>query len=119
MAFEPHTPTARWRLAGTLGRDYRRVSGDPNPIHTSRLAARAFGFARPIIHGMWTHARAIAALEGRLPEAFAVEASFTKPITLPGTVGFRATQADGTHAIAVTDRDGAKPHLLMKVRPYG
>ena len=61
-AFEAITPTAQWRLPADLGRQYRRVSGDPNPIHTHRLAARAFGFDRPIIQGMWTHARLLAAL---------------------------------------------------------
>jgi hypothetical protein len=59
--FEPVLPQSLWRLPADLGRRYRAVAGDPNPIHTSRLVARAFGFARPIIHGMWTHARALAA----------------------------------------------------------
>ncbi|MDN4486633.1 MaoC/PaaZ C-terminal domain-containing protein [Demequina sp. SYSU T00039] len=115
---EPFTavvPHARWRLPAGLGRDYRRVSGDPNPIHTSRLAARAFGFPRPIIHGMWTHARALAALDGRLPEAYRTDVAFTKPVLLPGSVGFHAALADGVHSVAVTSRDGAKPHLLMSV----
>ena len=67
--FEPVRPIATWRLPARLGVDYRRVSGDPNPIHTSWLAARAFGFDRPLIHGMWTHARLLAALEPRLPES--------------------------------------------------
>ena len=31
------------------------------------LTARAFGFPRPIAHGMWTKARCLAPLEGRLP----------------------------------------------------
>lgn len=115
--FEPVTPQARWRLAADLGRDYRRVSGDPNPIHTSRLAAKAFGFPRPIIHGMWTHARALAAVDARLPESHTVTAAFTKPILLPGTVGFTAASRGGTHELAVTSKDGQKPHLLMSVSP--
>lgn len=115
--YEPVPPIARWRLPAGLGRDYRRVSGDPNPIHTHVLAARAFGFARPIIHGMWTHARLLAALEARLPEAYTVEVSFTRPILLPGTVGaWWRPDADGWRA-AVTTRDGQKPHLLARVAP--
>lgn len=113
--FAPAAPHARWRLPAGLGRDYRRVSGDPNPIHTSRLAARAFGFPRPIIHGMWTHARALAALDGHLPDSYRAEVSFTKPVLLPGTVGFRAEAQGETRTVAVTDRSGAKPHLLMSV----
>lgn len=77
-----------WRLAGDLGRRYASVSGDRNPIHMHALTARAFGFPRAIAHGMWTKARCLAALEGRLPEAYAVDVSFRKPIPLPSRVTF-------------------------------
>ena len=40
VAFEPIAPIARWQLPADLGRQYRRVSGDPNPIHTHLLAAK-------------------------------------------------------------------------------
>jgi acyl dehydratase len=96
---KPHTPTeappatAIWRVGREIGQRYAEVSGDRNPIHTSRLGARAFGFARPIAHGMWTKARCLAALSGRLPAAFAVEVEFKLPILLPGTVAFGARPA--------------------------
>ncbi|WP_062386692.1 MaoC family dehydratase [Demequina iriomotensis] len=114
--YSPGSPLALWRLAPDLGRRYRAVSQDPNPIHTSRVAAKAFGFARPIIHGMWTHARAMAALEGRVGPAHTAEVAFVKPVLLPATVGFGATPAPGGFDCAVTTRDGLKPHLLMSVR---
>ncbi len=113
--FTPATPHALWRLPLDLGRRYRAVSHDPNPIHTSRLAARAFGFPRPIIHGMWTHARALAALEGRLPQSYTVDVAFTKPILLPTTVGLVTESTATGHRAAVTDPAGTKPHLLMTV----
>jgi acyl dehydratase len=113
--FQPVTPIAQWRLPADLGRRYRRVSGDPNPIHTHLLAARAFGFARPIIHGMWTHARLLAAIEPRLPAAYEVAVSFTKPILLPGTVGAWWQSHDDGWTGAVTTIDGAKPHLIATV----
>ena len=106
----------RWRLDADLGRRYAEVSGDVNPIHLSALSARAFGFKRTIAHGMWTHARALAALEGRLPASYRVEVAFTRPIWLPGTVEFGAVARDDVTAIAVTNREG-KPHLLGEVRP--
>jgi len=114
--FEPAAPMGRWRLPAGLGREYRRVSGDPNLIHTSRIASKAFGFARPIIHGMWTHARALGALEGRLPEAYTVEAAWAKPILLPATVGFTVAPTDAGHRAAVTSKDGAKLHMSVNVR---
>ncbi len=113
--FEPVAPTARWQLPADLGRQYRRVSGDPNPIHTHLLAARAFGFARPIIHGMWTHARLLAAIEPRLPQRYTVAVNFTKPILLPGTVGAWWHPETGGWTAAVTTPDGAKPHLTATI----
>lgn len=114
-AFEPVPPIATWRLPADLGVQYRRVSGDPNPIHTSRLAARAFGFARPIIHGMWTHARLLAAVEPRLPGSYTAEVGFARPILLPAKVGaWWRPEEDGWRA-AVTTPDGAKPYLSMTV----
>ena len=113
--FEPRPPIATWRLPAGLGRDYRRVSGDPNPIHTNRRAARVFGFARPIIHGRWTHARLLAAVEARLPQSYSVEVAFIRPILLPATVG-AWWQPDGTGwQAAVTTQDGTKPYLLATV----
>lgn len=112
--FEPRTPIALWRLPAKLGVDYRRVSGDPNPIHTHLLAAKAFGFARPIIHGMWTHARLIAALEPRLPDSYQVEVSFTKPILLPAKVGAWWQRKEAGWEAAVTSPDGGRPYLLAK-----
>jgi hypothetical protein len=40
---------------------------------------------------MWTKARALAALDPRLPDAFAVDVRFRRPILLPAKVEF-ATQ---------------------------
>lgn len=115
QGFEPSAPQALWKLPGDLGRRYRSVSHDPNPIHTSRLAARAFGFRKPIIHGMWTHARALAAMESRLPSRYTAEVAFTKPIVLPSTVGLATRTTDSGLTAAVTDRSGEKPYLLMTV----
>ena len=115
--FEPRPPTATWRLPADLGRDYRRVSGDPNPIHTSRVAARAFGFARPIVHGMWTHARLLAALEPRLPDTYTAQAGFARPILLPATVGAWWHSDGDSWTAAITTVDGAKPFLVATIHP--
>ena len=78
--------SATWRVPDDAGRRYAKVSGDVNPIHLSGLTAKAFGFKRAIAHGMWVKARALAALAGRLPDAFAVDVAFRKPLFLPSTV---------------------------------
>ncbi len=99
-----------WRLPADLGRQYAKVSGDWNPIHLHPLTARIFGFPRPIIHGMWTHARSLAAFGGSLPERYRVQVQFTKPILLPGKVGF---VVDG-EKFAVVDKEG-KPKLVGRL----
>jgi len=80
-----------WSLPGDLGRRYGAISGDRNPIHLHALSARLFGFPQAIAHGMWTKARALAALEP-LPDAYTVDVAFKKPIFLPGRVTFAADQ---------------------------
>lgn len=104
----PPPASARWRVEPRVGTDYARVSGDHNPIHTSRLGARLFGFPRPIAHGMWSKARCLAALEGRLPEAYTVDVSFKLPILLPSTVAFSAAPE---WTFALHNAKSAKPHL--------
>lgn len=105
---------ARWQLPADLGRRYAAVSGDANPIHLSAATAKVFGFPRTIAHGMWSHARALAAFEGRLPDAYRVEVAFKKPILLPGTVALRADQHTD-RSFAVTSVTGDRVHLLGKI----
>ncbi|KQY64118.1 MaoC family dehydratase [Nocardioides sp. Root140] len=103
---------ATWRLGGDLGRRYAAVSGDSNPIHLYPLTAKAFGFPRHIAHGMWTKARAIAAIENKLPSAVQIEVGFKKPIFLPGTVTFGARPNDHGLDFAVNSAKSGAPHLL-------
>ncbi|MEX0973177.1 MAG: MaoC/PaaZ C-terminal domain-containing protein [Solirubrobacterales bacterium] len=111
------TPSAEWRLGGDLGRRYAAVSGDRNPIHMHALTAKPLGFPSAIAHGMWTKARCLAALESRLPEAFAAEVRFRKPIRLPGRVEFLCDSGDGQIHFAVRDAKRQTPHLDGRVQP--
>ncbi len=104
--------TATWRLSADLGRRYGSVSGDMNPIHVHPLSARLFGFPSAIAHGMWTKARSLAALDGRLPEAFTVEVAFRKPILLPATVQFAEREsAPSETQFGVRDANKGTRHL--------
>jgi acyl dehydratase len=113
-------PSATWHLPGDLGRRYASVSGDRNPIHLSDLTAKAFGFERAIAHGMWTAARSLAALEGRLPDAYSVDVRFRAPILLPATVGFateKAGRGGRSTRFAVRDLRKGTPHLDGVLEP--
>jgi acyl dehydratase len=92
------------------------VSGDHNPIHLHPLTAKALGFPRQIAHGMWSLARCVAALENRLPDEVTVDVAFKKPILLPGSVAFGATQvsdaeARSGYAFSLTNPKTGAPHL--------
>lgn len=116
--------TSQWKVPADIGRRYGAVSGDRNPIHLSPITARAFGFPKAIAHGMWTKARSLAALEGRLPTSFEVDVVFKLPLLLPATVEY-ATQRDGdAWQFAVRSRaprgeaaGSGKPHLAGVVAP--
>lgn len=107
-------PVATWRVDGDTGRRYASVSGDVNPIHLHPLTAKAFGFPRAIAHGMWTAAHALAALEGRLPEALGYRVGFGRPLLLPSTVELRTRAVDGGWDLDVRSR--SHPHLTGAVR---
>jgi len=107
-----------WRVPGDLGRAYAGVSGDRNPIHLYALTAKALGFPRQIAHGMWSKARCIAALEGRLPEAVRVDVVFKKPVVLPGKVAFGSRRGDhGDYEFSLTSPRSGAPHLLGRGAP--
>jgi hypothetical protein len=110
-------PSGEWKLGGDLGRRYGAVSGDRNPIHMHSLTAKPLGFPRAIAHGMWTKARCLAALESRLPDAFAVDVRFRKPILLPGRVEFASGTQDREIHFAVRDPEHGTPHLEGRVEP--
>jgi acyl dehydratase len=114
----PFGPT-RWLLPSGLGRRYAAVSGDRNPIHLFALTAKVFGFRRQIVHGMWTKARSLAALQSRLPDAYTVEVAFRRPILLPGSVRFGSVDDDGRLVFGVTGLGDASPHVVGVVTPDG
>lgn len=109
--------SAEWKLGGDLGRRYAGVSGDRNPIHMHSLTAKPLGFPGAIAHGMWTKARALAQLEGRLPESFEVDVRFRKPILLPARVEFASQDSGEQILFSVRDVKKGTPHLDGQVRP--
>jgi acyl dehydratase len=108
--------SAEWTLPGDLGRRYAAVSGDRNPIHMHALTAKPLGFPAAIAHGMWTKARALAALEPRLLDAFAVDVRFRRPILLPAKVEF-ATQVHQQDQSLFTVRKHNDRHLDGQITP--
>ena len=103
------------RVPGDIGRRYGAVSGDRNPIHLHNLTAKAFGFPSAIAHGMWLKARTLAALEGRLPDAYTVDVAFKLPVLLPATLALAAAQTDDGWSLDVRSAKSGKPHLAGSI----
>ena len=70
---------------------------------------------------MWTKARALAALEPRLPDAFAVDVRFRRPILLPAKVEFATSDQDAGTEIDFTVRGRGEKrgnrHLDGRINP--
>lgn len=109
--FEALPQVATWSLPGDLGRRYASVSGDRNPIHMHNLSAKAFGFPKAIAHGMWTKARALAAVDNKLPGEFTAEVAFKRPILLPSKVGFHVAETDEGLNFSVRNAKKGTPHV--------
>ena len=108
----------QWRLRPDVGCRYAAVSGDRNPIHTSALGAKLFGFPRAIAHGMYTAARALATVGVARGDAFRWTVEFGKPVLLPGTVTFGlGARATGGHDYAGWDARSGKRYLTGAVTP--
>lgn len=105
------TPHAVWQVGPEIGKQYAKVSGDRNPIHTSKRGAKLFGFPGPIAHGMWSLSRCLGALEGRVPNSFSVEVEFKAPLLFPEQAGFLYR---GTEFELYDDKSG-RTHLIGRI----
>ncbi|WP_104054235.1 MULTISPECIES: MaoC/PaaZ C-terminal domain-containing protein [unclassified Arthrobacter] len=98
--FVPPQPTAMWRLGADAGRNYAGVSGDFNPIHLSRLSAKALGMKRSLAHGMYLASRVVADTVQNREEPYEWSIDFESPVFLPATVSLSIQDAetDGRYA---------------------
>ena len=79
----------------------------------SNLSAKALGFPTTIVHGMWSAARMLAAVENRVPPAYVYDIAFGKPVLLPSTVKFVAHDGpDGVWQLAL--RNAKKGTVLAR-----
>ena len=110
-------PGERWKIPENTGRRYARVSKNFDPIHLHTLTSRWFGFHRPIIHGMWTVARSVAAL-GPAASAPPIELDvrFRSPLFIPGEVVFSSHGEAESRSFAVHPRLGGRPHIEGQLR---
>jgi acyl dehydratase len=78
------------------------------------LTAKAFGFKQAIAHGMWTKAKALAALS--LPEKYQADVSFKLPVFLPSDVELLTHQQSKTVSqFLIRSAKSHKPHVVGQI----
>ena len=120
--FVPPQPTAQWRLGADAGRNYAMVSGDFNPIHLSRLSARALGMKRSLAHGMYLASRVVGDIVASRPEPYEWSIDFDSPVFLPATVSLAISDAEGEGGYSGSTFTGwnqrsRRQHFAGTVRP--
>ena len=109
-------PNAILRITPRQIRRYASIGGDHNPIHTSLLGAKLFGFPTVIAHGMFSAAAVLANIEGQLPEAVRYTVKFGKPVLLPASTGVYIAKAGAGWDIALRNIAKGYPHLTGTLR---
>lgn len=99
-------------------RSYARASGDFNPIHLHDISAKVLGFKRMVIHGMWSKAACLAALNKEIQaDAYRCQVEFKTPIFLPASVRLDYEAKGASLEFELRDKTGVKPHLIGQIKP--
>jgi acyl dehydratase len=109
-------PNSILRITPGQIRRYASVSGDHNPIHTSSIGAKLFGFPTAIAHGMFSAASVLANIEGQLPSAVRYSVKFGKPVVLPASAGLYIDRVQGGWDLVLRNMSKGYPHLTGTVR---
>ncbi|RAV02488.1 MaoC/PaaZ C-terminal domain-containing protein [Mycolicibacter senuensis] len=109
-------PNAVLRVTPGRIRRYASAGGDHNPIHTSSIGAKLFGFPTAIAHGMFSAAAVLANIEGTLPDAVEYSVKFGKPMLLPASPGLYVDRVEGGWDLALRNVAKGYPYLTGAVR---
>ncbi|WP_165164175.1 MaoC/PaaZ C-terminal domain-containing protein [Corynebacterium qintianiae] len=99
------------KVTGETVSNYVDASGDKNPIHTSNIGAKLFGFPGIIAHGMYSAAAALRFLEGKLSGALRYRVEFYKPVVIPTRVA-EWVVPDEAGNVDIQLRSTSKPEKL-------
>ncbi len=115
---QPKLPPPNSILRITPGqiRRYASVGGDHNPIHTSSIGAKLFGFPTAIAHGMFSAAAVLANIEGQLPDAMRYSVKFGKPVMLPASAGLYIDRVQDGWDLSLRNMSKGYPHLSGEIR---
>lgn len=111
------TFTKKWDLPANLGRRFALLSGDANPIHTYKLAAKLFGFKQAIAHGMCMAIKSSCQVQDLRSDQRPLKrlyVEFKKPVFLPNSVYFKVNELHGDSVDFVVSSTENKDTTLLK-----
>ncbi len=109
-------PDSILRITPRQIRRYASVGGDHNPIHTSSVGAKLFGFPAAIAHGMFSAAAVLANIEGQLPNAVRYWVKFGKPVILPASAGLYVDRVADGWDLSLRNVSKGYPYLTGEIR---
>ncbi|GAY16422.1 dehydratase [Mycobacterium sp. shizuoka-1] len=109
-------PNAILRISPGTIRRYASIGGDHNPIHTSAIGAKLFGFPTVIAHGMFSAAAVLANIEAQVPDAVRYSVKFGKPVVLPASAGLYVDRVADGWDISLRNMAKGYPHLTGTIR---
>lgn len=115
--------TGEVSVASNCGIQFARLTGDWNPHHLCTLSAWLLGYKKPIAHGMWTLARAIAYIEKEQELEFdgrhEVVCEFKRPLYMPSSVFVRYDGTGfGNGRVRVEEKGTGVPHLVAHFKNF-
>lgn len=94
-------------VPGDMGKRYGRLSGDANPVHTTRWAARLFGYRQPFIQGHCLRNLVLSRLLDMRINVEAFSMLFVRPVLVDQTVELIVVHDRHAHdRYEVCDREG-------------
>jgi acyl dehydratase len=109
-------PNAVLRITPAQIRRYAAVSGDRNPIHTTPIGAKLFGFPTVIAHGMFSTAAILGPTEGTMPDAVRYSVRFGKPVVLPASAGLYTDRVDDGWDLSLRNIAKGYPYVTGELR---
>jgi len=109
-------PNAILKISPGQIRRYASIGGDHNPIHTTPIGAKLFGFPTVIAHGMFSAAAVLANIEAQIPDQVRYSVKFGKPVILPATAGLYVDRVTDGWDLSMRNLSKGYPHLTGTVR---
>lgn len=119
-SIETYSSSLKWQLDSSIAKEYAKISGDKNPIHTSSVFAKMLGFKSSIIHG-WYSICEIEHIYNKVykKSASEIHLNFNNAITLPSKPIMEFELSDDDSLVfQVKNREGSKLFLKGSIKPF-